>query len=59
LRYYIQAIPEILKSIKQFKALLIVSESNNNPAGYEKKLIKELGIEKSIIWIPGVKYDQL
>lgn len=59
LRYYIQAIPEILKSIKQFKALLIVSESNNNPAGYEKKLIKELGIEKSIIWVPGVKYDQL
>jgi len=59
LRYYIQAIPQILKNIPNFKALLIVSESKNNMANYEKDLIKKLKIEESIIWLPGVKYNQL
>ncbi|MEI8252533.1 MAG: hypothetical protein WCG25_02015 [bacterium] len=59
MRYYIQAIPQILKNIPNFKALLIVSESKNNMANYEKDLIKKLKIEESIIWLPGVKYNQL
>ncbi len=59
LKYYIQAIPEVIKKIPKFKAILIVWESKNNPAKREKELIKKLWIEKNIIWLPWVEYKKL
>ncbi len=59
LQYFIQAIPHIIKKIPDFKAILIVSESNNNPATKEKKIIDILNIKDHIIWIPWVKYKEL
>ncbi len=59
LKYYIQAIPEVIKKIPNFKAILIVWESKNNPVKYEKELIKKLWIEKNIIWLPWVEYKKL
>lgn len=59
LKYYIQSIPQILKVIPNFKAILIVSESSNNKADKEKKLIKKLKIQDNIIRIPGVRYKEL
>lgn len=59
LEYFIKAIPDIIKEIHNFKAILIVSESNNNKADYEKKLIEKLKIQDHIIWIPWVKYKEL
>lgn len=56
---YIQALPEIIKKIPHFKALLIVSESKNNLAERERKIIEELHIQKHIIWIPWMKYTEL
>lgn len=59
LEYFIKAIPDIIKEIPNFKAILIVSESNNNPAKKEKKLIEKLKIKDHIIRIPWVKYKEL
>ena len=59
LKYFIGSIPKIIQKIPNFKAILIVSESENNPADLEKQLITTLWIQKHIIWIPGVKYAQL
>lgn len=59
LEYFIKSIPDIIKTISNFKAILIVSESNNNKADYEKKLIKKLKIQDNIIRIPWVKYKEL
>ncbi len=56
---YIESIPDIVKKIPNFKAFLIVSESNNNKAIKEKELIKKLKIEKNIIWINSVKHSDL
>lgn len=59
LEYFIKAIPDIVKTIPNFKAILIVSESNNNKADYEKKLIKKLKIQDNVIRIPWVRYKEL
>ncbi|MCF7834541.1 glycosyltransferase family 4 protein [Candidatus Gracilibacteria bacterium] len=59
LKYFIQAIPDIIKKIPKFKAILIVSESSNNKADYERKLINKLNIKNNIIRVPGVKYKEL
>jgi glycosyltransferase involved in cell wall biosynthesis len=59
LLYYVQALPLILKKIPQFKALLIVSESNNNKADDVKAFIHKHHLSAHIIWIPGVKYNML
>lgn len=56
---YIQSIPDIVKKIPNFKAMLIVSESKNNNADRERKLIKDLHVSKHIIRIPGVAYNEL
>lgn len=59
LSVYLDAIPDIIKKIPNFVALLIVSESQNNIADRERKIIDALHIKKHIIWIPGVKYNEL
>lgn len=59
LKYFIQAIPDIIKKIPKFKAILIVSESSNNKADYERKLINKLNIKNNIIRVPWVKYKEL
>jgi len=59
LRYYIKAIPEIVKNIPNFKAFLIVAQSKNNPATHELELIKKLNIEKNIVLINAVEYSEI
>lgn len=56
---FIKAIPQIIQKIPNFKAMLIVSESANNRADHERKLIDDLQIKDSIIRIPWVKYAAL
>ena len=57
--YYVKAIPEIIKSIPNFKAMLNVPESPNNKADDIRKFIKDNKLEKYIIRIPWVKYKEL
>lgn len=59
LEYYIKAIPKILKNIPNFKAILIVPESDKNRISYINSLIKEYKIENNIIWIWGVDNTKL
>lgn len=59
LEFYIKAIPEILKSIPNFKALLIVPYSLNNPITKIENLIDDLHIRKHIVLIPWVSRDDL
>lgn len=59
LLYYVQALHLILKKIPEFKALLIVSESPNNKADDVREFIKQHHFSDHIVWIPGVKYNQL
>lgn len=59
LEFYIKAIPEIVKSTPDFKALLIVPHSSNNPIKKIENLIDNLNIRKNIILIPWVKNTQL
>gem|GEM_PF-2811959 len=51
--YFIQAIPDILKRIPNFKAFLIVPDNENENKDYKflQKRIQELGVEKNIIQI--------
>ncbi len=59
LEFYLRAIPKIVENIPTFKALLIVSNSSNNPTNHIVQLIKELRIEKNIIMLPGVSHTAL
>ena len=59
LLYFVKAIPEIVKNIPTFKALLNVSESVNNKADEVRKFIKENKLEDYIVWIWWVKYKEL
>jgi hypothetical protein len=43
--------PEIIKSIPNFKAILNVSESPNNRADDVRKFIKENKLENYIVWL--------
>ncbi|HBA45329.1 TPA: hypothetical protein DEG21_01625 [Patescibacteria group bacterium] len=54
-----EAIPEIAKNIPDFKAFIIVSKSKNNPANFELELIKKLKLEKNIVWIDSVEYEEI
>ena len=54
LEYYIKAIPEIIKKVPEFKALLIVPHSSNNPIIKIENLIDDLEIRDNIILIPGI-----
>lgn len=51
LEYYLMAIPNIIKSIPNFKAFLIVPESDASRIQYIKNIISDLEIEENIIWI--------
>lgn len=59
LEFYIKAIPEIVKSIPDFKALLIVPHSSNNPITKIEKLIDELNIKNNIVLIPWITNTEL
>jgi len=52
-------LPEIIKKIPQFKAVLIVSESENNKADDVKTFIAHHHLKDHIIRLPGVKYKEL
>lgn len=57
--YFVKALPEIIKKIPSFKAVLIVSESPNNKADDVKAFIAHHHLKDHIIWLPGVKYKEL
>jgi hypothetical protein len=49
--YFVKAIPEIIKEIPNFKAILNVSESVNNRADDVRVFIKENKLEDYIVWL--------
>ena len=57
--YFVKAIPEIIKSVPNFKAILNVSESVNNKADDVRKFIKENNLEDYIVRLWWVKYKEL
>ena len=57
--YFVKAIPEIIKSIPNYKAILNVSESVNNKADDVRKFIKENNLEDYIVRLWWVKYKEL
>lgn len=57
--YFVKAIPEIIKKIPNFKAILNVSESVNNRADDVRKFIKDNELEDYIVWLWWVKYKEL
>ncbi|MDD5213802.1 MAG: glycosyltransferase family 4 protein [Candidatus Gracilibacteria bacterium] len=59
LEYYIKAIPEIVKKVPEFKALLIVPHSSNNPITKIENLIDDLKIRDNIVLIPAVSNLEL
>lgn len=59
LELYIKSIPEILKSIPNLKALLIVPHSSNNPITKIENLIDDLQIRKNIVLIPWISHQEL
>lgn len=59
LEYYIKAIPEIVKAIPEFKALLIVPHSSNNPITRIENLIDDLKVRDNIVLIPGIWNKEL
>jgi len=59
LEFYIKSIPDILKSIPDFKALLIVPHSSNNPITKIQKLIDDLQIRNNIVLIPWTNREEL
>lgn len=59
LEFYIQAIPDIVKYIKDFKAVIISPNSSNNPIYKIKEMINALDINKYIVLIPWVKNKEL
>lgn len=59
LEYYIKAIPEIVKAIPEFKALLVVPHSSNNPITRIENLIDDLKIRDNIVLIPGISNKEL
>jgi len=59
LEFYIKSIPEIIKNIPDFKALLIVPHSFNNPIIKIEKLIDDLQIRNNIVLIPWISNKEL
>ena len=57
--YFVRAIPEILKSIPNFKAILNVTESVNNRADDVRRFINDNRLEDHVVWLWGVKYKEL
>lgn len=59
LEFYIRAIPELIKSIPNFQAFLILPQSKNNPTQSVEKLIEKLSLEKYVKIIGWVKNTDL
>lgn len=59
LEVYIKSIPHILKQIPDFKAFLIVPESDKERIKYIKNIIMNLNISENIIWISWVDNNEL
>ena len=59
LEYYIKSIPEITKSIPNFKAFLIVSNNDKKRFNFIDNLIKKLNISNNVILKTSVKYTDL
>lgn len=59
LEFYIKAIPEIIKAIPNFKALIIVPDSKNNPFTPIQELIDRMKLQTYIYHIPGVSNKEL
>lgn len=58
--YFVKALPEIIKHIPSFKAVLIVSESPNNSADDVRAYIAHHHhLQDHVVWIPWMKYTQL
>lgn len=57
--YFVKAIPEIIKIIPNFKAILNVSESSDNNTDNIKKFINENWLKNYIIRIEWVPYKEL
>lgn len=57
--YLVKALPEIVKKIPSFKAVLIVSESPNNKADDVRAFIAHHHLGEHIVRLPGVKYKEL
>jgi glycosyltransferase involved in cell wall biosynthesis len=55
----VKALPDIIKHIPSFKAVLIVSESPNNKADDVRAFIAHHHLKDHIVWLPGVKYKEL
>jgi hypothetical protein len=52
-------LPEIIKHIPAFKAVLIVSESPNNKADDVRVFMDHHHLKDHIVWLPGAKYKEL
>ncbi len=59
LLYFVKALPDVIKHIPTFKAILIVSESPNNKADDVRAFISHHHLQDHIVWIPGMKYSEL
>ncbi len=59
LEYYIQAIPQIVSQIPQFKAFLLVSKNDIKRYEYIKNLAYKLWVENHIVWWEPVPYKEL
>lgn len=59
LEYYIKAIPKLVKTIPNFKALLIVSNNDKKRFNFIENLIKKLNVSNNIVLKTSVKYIDL
>ncbi len=57
--YFVKALPEIIKHIPNFKAVLIVSESPNNKADDVRAFIADHHLKNHIVRIPWVQHKEL
>lgn len=59
LEFYIKTIPEIVSKIPEFKALLIVPDSINNPITKIENLINKLNIKNNIVLLSGITNNEI
>jgi glycosyltransferase involved in cell wall biosynthesis len=59
LEYFIFALPGIVKKIKNFKAVLIVSENDKKRVAFIKSLICDLKVEEFVEWVSSVDNKEL
>lgn len=59
LEYFVRSIPGIVSNIPNFRAILLVSESSNNPLTHIRSFIRELDIENYVTFVKPVPYTEL